>query len=521
MLQTRIARHTVAALPIRAALRLPCPPHLPSARPFATTRPARFQFETAPFGSPDDSLRDRLDGAADIEADPQDKVEAWPLLLPRDRAVTVSEVAAATAVSGGLGLRMGLHHLAKRFLGYEGLRPHVKMVAFKAVYLPMWFVDLSASATAVMGDEWYNLSGMSFAFESFRVPIPGFNLPPLTGMPIRVPEAPPSLVWKGEDFDPSIPSIPFTRHPLNIPQKLKALPRRVARDEDDVGFDPSRAKFRMIANYPTYMPVYLGEWEVESTEFESGTTRVTSCMFADTPQPRFCMYLQKTPDSQPEWRPASASTFTLSLSARPASAAVWAAQSAKSSNMKKSFAERLQAAIDGMKEEREQMGEGIVEWTDVLPEGGILDFTAKQDRVCSHETWQDINEAYTEALEKYELAREFQERLKEMRVLLLILSHALFQPANNVALIRPSLRSPIQRIDRNQLLERVGESVDEWREFVEESKPNWLRKAEENEKIVAGRETSKTRARDRGRRVPSSNLELLFPFVLLARPPPA
>lgn len=104
---------------------------------------------------------------------------------------------------------------------------------------------------------------------------------------------------------------------------------------------------------------------------------------------RFCMYLQRTPDSQPEWKPAPASTFTLSISARPASAAVWAAQSTKSNNLKKVFGERLQAAIDEMKAEREEMGEGFVEWTDVLPEGGILDFTAKHDRVCSHETWQE------------------------------------------------------------------------------------------------------------------------------------
>lgn len=134
-----------------------------------------------------------------------------------------------------------------------------------------------------------------------------------------------------------------------------------------------------------------------------------------------------------------------------------------------------------------------------------------------------INEAYTEALEKYEIAREFQERVKEMvrrlfilrrtpyhslscctllvRVHWLTLSRVLFQPTSNVALIRPSLRSPIQRIDRKQLLETISDSVDEWRELVEESKPDWLRKAEENEKSVAGRETSKTRARDRGRRV--------------------
>lgn len=104
-------------------------------------------------------------------------------------------------------------------------------------------------------------------------------------MPIRPPPDDPVLQWKGPDTptgEPSAQTIPFTRHPLGIVQKLKALPRRVARDEDDVGFDPSRVKFRMMASYATYIPLWLGEWEVESPAFESGTTRVTTAFFGDS-----------------------------------------------------------------------------------------------------------------------------------------------------------------------------------------------------------------------------------------------
>ncbi|BGP22573.1 fscRII [Rhodotorula toruloides] len=377
---------------------------------------------------------------------------------------------------------MGLHHLAMRFFDYAGLKPHVKMVAFKAVYIPVWFVDLSASASAVMGEESYNLT-----IESMRIPIPGFNLPPLSSMPLQLPEGVPTFRWNGGDVDPSIQTIPFTRHPLNIPQKLKSLPRRVARDEDDVGFDPSRAKFRMVANYATYIPVYLGEWEVESTEFESGTTRVTTCIFADSHKPRFCMYRQKTPDSDPEWTPAPASTFTVTISARPASISLPGFRDvATAKHMQKVFGARLQAAIDEIKKERQEMGDGFVEWTDVVPEGGIVGFVADQDRVCSYKTWEAINEAYTEALEQCEIASEFHDRLKEM-------------PTSRMAIIRPSLRSPVQRADNSQFFDIVKDSVDKWRELVEDSKPDWLRKAEENEKSVVGRETSKIRTKERGR----------------------
>lgn len=81
--------------------------------------------------------------------------------MDRERALQLSEMAAAAAVGPGVGLRMGLHFYAKRLFGWEGFKPHVKMIALKALNVPMWFVDVSATATSVMGDESYDLTSES------------------------------------------------------------------------------------------------------------------------------------------------------------------------------------------------------------------------------------------------------------------------------------------------------------------------------------------------------------------------
>lgn len=158
---------------------------------------------------------------------------------------------------------------------------------------------------------------------------------------------------------------------------------------------------------------------------------------------RFCVYRQKTPNEEPEWRPAPASAFELDITARPSSYSAGPFQdNLSSTKIGQVFGARLKEAIDEIKEEREDMGEGFVDWTDAVPESGIQELVAKQDRVCSYKWWSECvaavllpstmrthvnrnlfanmcslldrtNKAYAEALRRYESARAFYDQLKD------------------------------------------------------------------------------------------------------------
>ena len=125
------------------------------------------------------------------------------------------------------------------------------------------------------------------AVSSTASPIPGFHLPPLSQLNVNpplnnsdlVPYSPAEhLTQHGE----RVTLIPFTRHPLNLLKKLSSLPRRIARDDDDVSFDPKQFKEALFAAYPLYVPLYLGEYALVEGGQEK---RVTTAAFASTDGP--------------------------------------------------------------------------------------------------------------------------------------------------------------------------------------------------------------------------------------------
>lgn len=126
------------------------------------------------------------------------------------------------------------------------------------------------------------------AVSSTASPIPGFHLPPLSQLNVNPPLNNSDLV----PFSPTehltqhgeaVTLIPFTRHPLNLLKKLSSLPRRIARDEDDVSFDPKQFKESLFAAYPLYVPLYLGEYAL--VEGGGQEKRVTTAAFASTDGP--------------------------------------------------------------------------------------------------------------------------------------------------------------------------------------------------------------------------------------------
>lgn len=125
------------------------------------------------------------------------------------------------------------------------------------------------------------------AVSSTASPIPGFHLPPLSQLNVSPPINHADLVpfSPAEHLthnDTAVKLVPFTRHPLNLLRKLSGMPRRIARDNDDVSFDPKQFKETMFAAYPLYVPLYLGEWALEEGGQEK---RVTTAAFASTRGP--------------------------------------------------------------------------------------------------------------------------------------------------------------------------------------------------------------------------------------------
>ncbi|BGP53859.1 hypothetical protein JCM8202v2_001431 [Rhodotorula sphaerocarpa] len=425
-----------------------------------------------------DEVIERLEAGKWIDQDPDHKIQTVPFAQTLEEGHGVSEMAATTLFGLPHVLRLAAHRILSSWFGYEALKPTaIHEIAFAPVLLPVWMVDIVVKGKALLGDVQVDLDVSSTAS-----PIPGFHLPPLSQLNVSPPINHADLV----PFSPAehlthnntaVKLVPFTRHPLNLLRKLSGMPRRIARDDDDVSFDPKQFKETMFAAYPLYVPLYLGEWALEEGGQEK---RVTTAAFASTRGPAFAIYpsFRAAESSEPvTWLP-EADSLSLTIAGRPSHSAAAVTQDPETVSSMKELSPRLLRVIDEIKEERLSraqadgaLGDLWAEVTDVIQGGeeAVQELCRSEDRVMAFGDWHDVNTAYIEALSGLELAQANLEALREI-------------PAFNGLVITS------KGVKRSTLEEMVAElegSVSECKTLLEEHTPEWIRRVEARRKGAA------------------------------------
>ncbi|BGP13580.1 hypothetical protein JCM10213_008717 [Rhodosporidiobolus nylandii] len=506
LLRAALPRRT-AVLPPLARSTLPLPlPIVPTSRLFSST-PQAQQPRASRSVQKEESAATAKANEEDLKASGGGKIQTIPFQYPPSRGLEISSTAAHSAFGISHVARLLLARFFERFgLSREAFggffETGVRRIAFRAVLLPVWKVDLAMRGKALLDQ-----AELSLNISALDASLPGFRLSPLDRLsvspPFEVPPVPFSPSTHLNPFSslppsrafptpPSVTPIPFTRSPLNLLRKLSALPRTLPSSSDEEGglsFDPKQFKPVLFAAYPLYVPVYLGEWELdELVQGEEERRRVTTVAFATVDGTAFAVYPQYL--SPPQWLPSS-SSIDLTISGRPSSSSD--PSNLPSPESLKNLKPKLVEALDSLKERvlGEDDGEGVDSSgiTEVVKvqagEGGVEEWVKGQGRALGYSEWADHNRAYVEAVFEADNAEALKEQIENLpptaRPLLLTTSSL------------PKLSS------RTDLLTSLQSALDKARAKVRALKPGWIEGAERSER-EREEEERRERVRERGMR---------------------
>ncbi|GAA5874987.1 hypothetical protein JCM3774_000466 [Rhodotorula dairenensis] len=477
----RLPRPAGHRWPLSAASTLVAPssPSSPATRCWAGAAPPQrrtYAIQKLQTKLPDEII-ERLEAVKWVEGeqDPDHKIQTVPFALSPENGRRLSEMAATTLFGLPHVLRLAAHRVLSSWFGYTALEPTaIRQVAFSPVLLPVWMVDVVVKGKALLGDVQVDLDVSSTAS-----PIPGFHLPPLSQLNVNPPLNNSDLVPFSSaehltQHDQAVTLIPFTRHPLNLLKKLSSLPRRIARDDDDVSFDPKQFKETLFAAYPLYVPLYLGEWALVEGGQEK---RCTTAAFASTDGPAFAIYpsFRASESAEPvTWLP-EADSLSLTISGRPSHSAAAVVQDPETMASMKELSPRLLRVIDEIKDERHARaresgatGDLWAEVTEVIQGGeeAVRELCRSEDRVMAFGDWHEINTAYIEALSGLELAQANLEALREL-------------PAFSGLVIGPQ---GVRRSTLEEMVTELESAVSQWKDLLDEHTPEWIRRVEARRK---------------------------------------
>ncbi|BGP05774.1 hypothetical protein JCM10049v2_001587 [Rhodotorula toruloides] len=447
-------------------------------RSLSTAQRPATQVRVTP---PDPAIESTLIKGQHLTPSVTEKVQTFPFNIRPALARYSSKKAAIAVIRPRSVARRAVEWLLSKVLSPHWFAPYVKNLAFKPVLLPVWFFDLSAKGRVAAGSNSFEVS-----YLLSNKAVPGCDLPPLSNVDItafsNIPSVPHDPAKRTTAFGDAVEVLPFTRHPLNIPQKLQKL-RTIT--NGNVEFAPSRLDLQTWATYPVYIPIYLGEWEVARGYGGRDLERVTTATYAASGTLSHpLVYGRKMGKGSPSWFKRLLFRGYQQIApegpVRPENIVFHFSRS----DLTRYTAEKLlRNAVDQLRKELEEKGGGWKVWTDEMP-GQVDDFAAKHDRVMSYSLWSQINQAYIHALHGYT-----EERLK----------------LNYARSINPS-STTIQdqasggKAQLSEVLNRLNASVDQWRRLANLT-PVWLKPTIEKEAPMIKIQDATTSAKVRGRPV--------------------
>ncbi|GAA6043412.1 hypothetical protein JCM8097_008578 [Rhodosporidiobolus ruineniae] len=412
------------------------------------------------------------------------KIQTIPFHLSPEKGLQISSTAAHSA----FGISHVLRLFLARFFSKFGLSPDalggffhtgVNRIAFRPLLLPVWKVDLALKGKALLDQ-----AEMQLNISALNASLPGFRLSPLDRLCVSPPlESEPVPFSASEhlspfsshppssDFPsgpPEVTLIPFTRTPLTLLDQLSSFPRTVA--TSGLSLDPRRFDPVLFAAYPLYIPLYLGEFELdEVVGGEETKRRVTTATFATTDGTAFAVYPQFL--DPPTWLPGS-SAVDLSIAGRPANPDELPPPEAL-----QTLKPRLEEALDALKErfvggEAEAEGVDPAGITEVVKvdqeEGGFAGYVERQGRALAYSEWADVNREYIEAVFEADNAEAFLHQIENI------------PDTARTVLLRPTGLPKVS--SRASLLEDVRKRYEQAKAAVEALRPEWLVEVTEEEK---------------------------------------
>ncbi|GAA6056316.1 hypothetical protein JCM3770_000666 [Rhodotorula araucariae] len=419
----------------------PRPPYSPALLANASQQPPNSKSHTDPYPRP-----------------------AIPFQFGPEDGLRVSETAAASAFGVPQVFRLLVSRFLRRWFGFN-LDTEIRRIAFTPLLVPVWKVDLAMKGKAVVGDVQMQLN-----ITALDASLPGFRLPPLSDLTVAPPFAAPPVPFSRAEHltqhGERITLLPMTQHPLDLVRKLKAFPRKFSGPTDDgelgASVDPKQFDEVVFAAYPLYLPLYLGEFELDAAPGVGAEgeekKRVTTAAFATVDGPAFAVYPQFL--SPPAWLPPSDSV-SLSITGRPVLSPGGAPPDPASV---KGLQPRLLSALTEFKDEAE---EGSFDLLDRVADADVEELIRSNPRVMALGEWAEANRAYVEAQGELDTALAMLEQVE-----------ALPEAARGLLL---SSRGP-RLSTRQDLVTDMQSKVDIARAKVDEIRPAWVAQVESDEK---------------------------------------
>ncbi|GAA5840392.1 hypothetical protein JCM11251_006548 [Rhodosporidiobolus azoricus] len=481
-----------------------------SSRPFSTSPP--HLYPRSERGTGKESFSEGVAQNEELKASGGGKIQTVPFQISPSRGLHISNTAAHSAFGISYVLRLVLARFFQRFFGISPdafggfFHTGVKRVAFKPLLVPVWKVDLAVKGKALLDQ-----CELSLSISALNASLPGFRLDPLDRLsaspPLDPSEAPlepfspskhvtnaftslppPSTQDFSSGDNPEVALIPFTRTPLGLLDKLASFPRTLSSAEGGLSFDPKQFEPVLFAAYPVYLPVYLGEFELEDMfPGEDEPRRVTTAAFATTDGTAFAVYPQFL--SPPTWLPSS-SAVDLSISGRPTNP-----NDLPSPESLQNLKPKLEEALEEVKERIVEgaSGSGGIEGgmdpaqvTEVVNLSGgeaFEAYVAKEGRALGYEDHADENREYVEAVWEADTAEAFLHQIENL-------------PDNARPVLISSTSLP-KLSSREDLLSSLRSKLNAARAKVDALRPQWL---EEVVKVEKERKEEERRARAKSAR---------------------
>ncbi|KAK4053675.1 hypothetical protein OIV83_001331 [Microbotryomycetes sp. JL201] len=375
------------------------------------------------------------------------KIETLPFVLQPTDAVRTCDAAAHSA----FGLSTMLSHMFARFGAWLGfnIQTGVRRLAFKPVLLPTWRVDLAMQGKALLAED----VEFSLLISAVDAPVPGFSLPPLSNLSTASPWA-----SEPETFDESkhlkqldmdVTLIDFTTAPLRLLARLAGLPRTNLA-QHGLALDPSAFKASMFAAYPLFVPVYMGEYEMDGK-------RVTTAAFAASEKTAFAIFPSFVPEAS--WLPGG---DALEIS-------VAGAQSDFSQEVPPNIMQSLKPKLGELVKSNGPAdgGEKMAMFVDPCD----VDEMDRNPRVMAYSKHAEHNREYIDALQGLAAVEAMSRQIEGM--------------GDNVRAFVVGPRGP-KIATRDNLMEDVKQKLRAAKQVANLAKPAWLTELEQTKPLGAG-----------------------------------
>ncbi|GAA5878432.1 hypothetical protein JCM1840_002582 [Sporobolomyces johnsonii] len=435
------------------------------------------------------------------------------------------------------GLLTGLKALFAPILRRFGYDSGVEHLAFRPVLLPVWKVDLSLEGKAVIDEMQYDL-----IVSVLDASVAGFDHPVLASLSMHsdwaVPPVPFSRSRHSMQHSQEIAILPFTRHPLNLLDKIAAFPRTTT-EQHSVMLNPARCEPVLFAVYPMYLPMYLAE-------FKLGDKYVTAATWATVDKFVRCLFLPQYPrplsrraapnppnrtlirtpflvqphnsavyrqfEASPQWRRHRRVPLSVELNSSPSSREDrrrGRATGAHRLKLENPQFQRLLRQLEADVTKRAQGGKVV--WTDeIVGEGGVDEVIRTSERVMGYAEWAEVNREYVGARDELLTMQSVFEDVKELPEGAKITGSILGEMEKNAGITAGG--SSLGEIRKtNVVVSQFQMLYNNMKRNVEQLRPDWVKKfdkaREEEKRKRRGWNTGRGRAAGRNGRPEARRVE--------------